>query len=205
MRIAVFGATGGTGREVVRQALEQGHQVAALVRDPAKLTLEHPRLTIIAGNVLDAVPVERTVTGADAVVVSLGNTPNNPDKVVSQGTRQIVTAMQSQGIQRILVVTSLGVGDSKDQIPFFFKILTKTALRGVMADKEIQEEIVMQSGLNWTIVRPGGLVDGPPTGAYTAGLDKSIKAGQVSRGNVAAFVLQQIEDHRYLRATPSIT
>lgn len=205
MHVAVFGATGGTGREIVRQALDLGYRVNALVRDPAKLTLTHPDLTLVTGNVLEPNDVARTLQGCDAVVISLGSAPNDPAQVVSQGTRHILDAMAAAAIRRVVVITSLGVGDSKRQVPFFFKILAMTALRGVMADKEVQEQIVRQSGLDWIIVRPGGLIDGPPTGDYTAGLDRSIKAGQVSRGNVAAFVLQQLSDDRYLHATPAIT
>ncbi len=205
MQIAVFGATGGTGREVVRQALEQGYTVRALVRDPSKLPIQDPHLTIVQGNVLNPDDVAAALTGCDAVVISLGNTPNNPANVVSDGTAQILRAMQAQGIRRVVVVTSLGVGDSKDQIPFFFRIIVATALRGVMADKEIQEQLVRASGLDWTIVRPGGLVDGPPTGKATTGLDKQIKAGQVTRGDVAAFVLAQLTDRTYLHAAPAIT
>jgi uncharacterized protein YbjT (DUF2867 family) len=205
MQIAVFGATGGTGREVVRQALEQGHTVRALVRDPAKLPVQHPHLTVLQGNVLTPADVIETLTGCDAVVVSLGNTPNNPATVVSDGTANILRAMQEQGIRRVIVVTSLGVGDSKRQVPFFFSLLAATALRGVMADKETQEQLVRASGLDWTIVRPGGLVDGPPTGKVTTGLDKRIKAGQVTRGDVAAFVLAQLTDTTYLHAAAAIT
>lgn len=97
MKIAVFGATGGTGKQVVEQALAAGHQVRALVRNPARLTLAHANLTVVTGNVLDAANVEETLQGADAVVVSLGNTDPNPDYIVSLGTQVIVAAMQRMG------------------------------------------------------------------------------------------------------------
>ncbi|MCA9972101.1 MAG: SDR family oxidoreductase, partial [Anaerolineales bacterium] len=121
------------------------------------------------------------------------------------GTRTILAAMQAQGVRRLIVVTSIGVGDSQDQVPLPFKMLMKTVLRKVMQAKEEQEKLVMASGLDWTIVRPGGLTDGPPTDRYTAGLDKSITAGQVSRADVAAFVLQQLADATYVQKTPAIT
>lgn len=205
MRIAVFGATGGTGQEVVRQALEQSHTVVALARAPGKLTASRPNLTVVQGNVLVPDDVHQTLTGAEAVIICLGNTPNNPSNVVSAGTQIIVDAMRAQSIHRIIVVTSLGVGDSKRQVPFVFRLLSMTMLRGVMADKEEQERIVKASGLDWTIVRPGGLTDGPPSPTYTAGVERTIKAGQVSRGTVAAFVLEQLTNSRYLHATPAIT
>lgn len=206
MNITIFGATGGTGKQIVVQALAAGHQVAALVRDPAKLNSEDQRLTIVAGDVLDAAKVEQTIAGADAVVVSLGNTANNPDFIVSQGTQVIVDAMHRLGTpRRIIIVSSLGVGESKDQVPFAFKMLMNTVIRKPMQDKEKQEAIVKASGLDWTIVRPGGLTDGPATGQFKSGLDPKIVAGQVSRADVAAFVLRQLTDDTYLHKTPAIT
>lgn len=204
-RIALFGATGGTGRQIVAQALEAGHIVQALVRDPARLPVQHPHLHLITGNVLDSDAVERTITGADAVIVSLGNTANNPDWIVSEGTKVIVAAMHKLGVRRLIVISSLGVGDSRDQVPTFFKVLMKTALKKPMEDKERQEQIVAASGLDWTIVRPGGLTNGPRTGRYRAGLDRSIVAGQVSRADVAEFVLRQLDDLTYRHKAPAIT
>lgn len=206
MHVAVFGATGGTGQQVVRQALAAGHRVTALVRNPDKLEVKHENLAVVVGDVLDTAKVEETLANADAVVVSLGNTPNNPDYIVSKGTQVIVDAMQRLGRpKRIVVVSSLGVGESKDQVPLAFKMLMKTVLKKPMEDKERQEAIVKASGLDWTIVRPGGLTDGPATGKYRAGLDPKIVAGQVSRADVAAFVLQQLTDDTYLHKAPAIT
>lgn len=211
MKIAVFGATGGTGKQVVSQALTAGHAVTALARTPAKLGIANEKLHVVVGDVRDPQPVRETLAGADAVVISLGNTPNNPDMIVSQGTKVILEAMaesvDSEGtaVSRLIVVSSLGVGDSKDQVPTFFKVLMKTALRKAMADKEVQEKLVRESNTAWTIVRPGGLTDGPLTGSYTAGADRDITAGQVSRADVAHFVLQQLTDDTYLRQTPAIS
>jgi putative NADH-flavin reductase len=206
MRIAVFGASGGTGREVVKQALAAGHQVTALARNPASLDSADPGLTVVAGNVLDIEAVQQALAGADAAVVSLGSTANNPDNIVSQGTQVVLDAIgQLGGPRRIVVVSSIGVGESKDQVPFAFKMLMKTVLRKAIEDKERQEALVKASGLDWIIVRPGGLTDGPATGNYKSGLDPKISAGQVSRADVAAFVLQQLTDDTYLRQTPAIT
>ncbi len=206
MHIAVFGATGGTGQQVVQQALAAGHRVTALVRNPDRLAIRDDDLTVVVGDVLDPTKVEQTLANADAVVVALGNTANNPDFIVSRGTQIIVEAMQRLGRpKRIVVVSSLGVGESKDQVPFAFKMLMKTVLKKPMEDKERQEAVVKASGLDWTIVRPGGLTDGPATGRYRAGLDPKIVAGQVSRADVAAFVLQQLTDNTYLHKAPAIT
>ena len=206
MQIAVFGATGGTGQQVVQQALAAGHSVSALVRDPSRLAAQDERLTVVEGDVLDRAKVDETVSGADAVIVSLGNTSNNPDYIVSRGTEVIVDSMTAAGKpMRLIVVSSLGVGESRDQVPFAFKMLMNTVLKKAIDDKERQEALVKASGFDWIIVRPGGLTNGPATGSYKAGVDVKLTAGQVSRADVAAFVLLQLDDDTYLHQAPAIT
>lgn len=138
-------------------------------------------------------------------MVTLGNTANNPDRVVSQGTAQIIAGMQAEGIRRLVIISSLGVGDSKDQVPMAFKMLMKTVLRKAMQDKEAQEAAVRASGLDWTIIRPGGLSNDPARGNATIGTDSSISAGQVPRADVAAFALSEITAPTYLHQAPAIT
>ncbi len=203
MKLALFGATGGTGKQVIEQALKAGHQVTALVRDPAKLEDKNSALAVIAGNVLQPTDVDKVVAGAEAVICSLGNTSNNPDMAVTQGTRNIIDAMQRHNVRRLIVVSSLGVGDSKDQVPFFFKVLMKTALRKTMEDKEAQEAAVRASRLDWTIVRPGGLTNDPPTGTYHVGTD--LTAGRIARADVADFILKELTRNEYIQQTPGIT
>lgn len=206
MKIAVFGATGGTGQQVVQQALAAGHSVSALVRDPSRLAVQDERLTVVQGDVLDRPKVDETIAGADAVIISLGNTSNNPDYIVSRGTEVIVDAMTAAGGPgRLIVVSSLGVGESRDQVPFAFKMLMNTVLKKAMEDKERQEALVKASGFDWIIVRPGGLTNGPATGSYKSGVDVKLTANQVSRADVAAFVLQQVDDDTYLHQAPAIT
>lgn len=205
MKLTIFGATGGTGAQVLQQALAAGHTVAILVRNPAKVTIEHPQLTVVTGNVLNPNDVDKALDQAGAVVCSLGNTSNNPADVVSAGTQQIVNAMQRRSIKRLIVVSSLGVGDSKNQVPFFFKVLAATVLRKTMKEKEAQEALVRTSDLDWTIVRPGGLTDGPRTGAYRFGLDASLTAGRVARADVADFILRELERNEFVREAPAIT
>lgn len=204
MKIALFGATGGTGREVLQQALAAGYDVKVLARTPANLNKNDDNLSVIAGNVLKPEPVQECVAGTDAVICVLG-TRQGDEPVEAAGTAQIIEAMQTEGVRRLVVVTSLGVGDSKKQVPMFFRALMKTVLRKVMAAKEEQEKLIQESGLDWIIVRPGGLTDGPKTGSYTAGLDKSITGGQVARADVADFVLKQLHEDTFLRQTPAIT
>ena len=205
MKLTIFGATGGTGTELTSQALAADHEVTVLVRDPARMTINHDKLYLVIGDVLNADKVEEALACSDAVICSLGNTANNPDYVVSDGTRHIIDGMVKQKIPRLIVISALGVGNSRDQVGRSFKMLMKTVLRKAYADKERQEQFVRESGLDWIIVRPGGLTNGPATGEYDFGLDPSISGGQVCRADVAAFTLQQLSDDTFLHQTPAIS
>jgi putative NADH-flavin reductase len=204
MHIALFGSTGGTGQQILVQALEQGHQVKALARNPAKLPAGRTGLTVVPGDVLDRSAVDVCIQGSEAVVCALG-TRGGFAPIEARGTRIVIESMQTQGVRRLIAVTSLGVGDSQAQIPFLFRIMMQLTLKKIMAAKEDQERQIMASGLDWTIVRPGGLTDGPRTGVYLYGLDKHIKARRVSRADVAEFVLKQLTDERFLCAAPAIS
>jgi len=205
MRIAVFGGTGGTGQQVIEQALDAGHQVSALVRDPNRLSEASQQADIIVGDVLNTQDVSETISGAEAVVVSLGSRSDSPENTVSEGTQKVIACMQEIGVKRLIVVTSLGVGDSKDQVPVAFKLVIKTVMRKIMADKERQEQFVQNSGLDWIIIRPGGLSDDPASGAYIFGTDESIIAGRVSRADVAEFILRNLTDDQFLGQAVAIT
>jgi putative NADH-flavin reductase len=203
MRIALFGATGGTGMQVLEQALAAGHSIQALARDSGKL---EPRegLTVVQGDVLDQAATDTSVEGTDAVICVLGTKPGN-DPVEAAGTERILAAMDKHGVKRLIAVSSMGVGDSIDQINFAFRIIMNLTLKRIMEAKAEQERLIMASDTDWTIVRPGGLTDGPRTDTYQAGTDKSIKATRVSRADVADFVLKQLTDDRYVRQTPAVS
>ncbi len=205
MKIAVFGATGGTGRNIVEQLLAAGDQVTALVRDPARLSEGSKQATIIVGDVLDPEKVQETIAGAEAIAVSLGGRADSPKNTVSEGTHIIIMAMKALDVKRLVVVTSLGVGDSKNQVPMAFKVVMKTVMRKIMADKERQEAFVQNCGLDWVIVRPGELSNDPPSGEYKFGTDPSIMAGKVSRADVAEFVLRNLSDDQFLGQAVAIT
>jgi putative NADH-flavin reductase len=205
MKLSVFGATGGTGREVVEQALAVGTDVTVLVRDSARLSDKAKGANILIGDVLDLHSVEAALNGVDAVVVSLGSRSDSPENTVSEGTKNIITAMQSLGIKRLVVVTSLGIGDSKNQVPFVFKMVMKTVMRKIMEDKELQEKFVRESGLDWVILRPGELRGGPQSGQYTFGTDRSIMAKAITRADLAEFALVQCVDDRFLQKAVAIT
>jgi putative NADH-flavin reductase len=208
MKLLVFGSTGGTGRELLIQALDQDHRVTAYARDQAKIEdIQHSRLTVVRGDVLDAVTVKSAVAGHEGILVTIGTGPSRTT-LREEGTRNIVEAMQSTGVKRLICQSSLGVGDSRTNLPFFTKyIIVGMFLRHAFADHELQEAVVRQSSLDWTIVRPPHLKDGPRTGIYRHGratTDKRIK-GWISRADVADFMLKQLVDDTYLHQAPGVS
>ena len=203
MTIALFGATGGTGSQVLEQALDGGYRIRALVRYLARLK-QRDGLTLIQGDVLDQPAVDRCVEGSGAVVCVLGTRPG-ADPVEARGTERILAAMRKHGVRRLITVTSMGVGDSIDQVPGFFRVLMKLTLKRIMQAKEEQERLIMASDLDWTIVRPGGLTDGPRTRSYRSGLDKTIKATRVSRADVADFIVGELANGQYIGAAPAVS
>jgi putative NADH-flavin reductase len=203
MQIALFGATGGTGRQVLDQALALEYAVSALVRDPSKLA-EQAGLTLAVGDVLDQAATTRCIQGADAVICVLGS-HGSREPIEALGTRVILEAMRDTGVRRLIAVTSLGVGDSREQINWAFRVVMDLTLKPIMMAKEEQERLIKASDLDWTIVRPGGLTDGPRTGAYRFGRDRSIKGGRISRADVADFVLRQLTDPTFIHQTPAVS
>jgi uncharacterized protein YbjT (DUF2867 family) len=203
MQIALFGATGGTGAQVLEQALAHGHRVRALVRDPTKLAAREG-LIMVTGDVLDQEALRRCVDGADAVICVLGSR-HGAEPIEDRGTECVLEAMHALAVRRLIAVTSMGVGDSIDQVSPVFRAVMRLTLRRIMQAKERQERAISSSGLDWTIVRPGGLTDGPLTGAYRSGLDKSIKAARVSRADVAHFILRELDAGQHIGQTPAVS
>jgi putative NADH-flavin reductase len=208
MKLLVFGATGGTGREIVAQALEQGHVVTVFVRNPAAISTKHDRLKVAQGDILDYPSVETAVQGQDAVLSALGVRKLSKNTILSDGTKNIIQAMERHGVKRFICESSLGVGDSRGQLGWVFNVfIIPLFLRNVFRDKEAQEQYIQQSSLEWVIVRPAALTNGPRTGAYRSGFsptDRTITA-KISRADVADFMLKQLTDDSYLRKTPGLS
>ena len=206
MKVLVFGATGGVGRHVVEEGLARGHDVTAFVRDPSRLDVAHERLTVFRGDVLDAASVERAVRGQGAVLCSIG--AGRKGRVRSEGTRNIVRAMEGAGVRRLVCQTTLGVGESSGNLNLFWKhVMFGLLLRGAFADHEQQEAHVKRSALDWTIIRPAAFTDGGRTGEYRHGFSPSKKGLKlkISRADVAEFMLDQLTGDAYLRQTPGLS
>lgn len=204
MKIIVYGASGQTGIRVVEQALENGYTVTAAVRSPEKIKLEHEQLNVVQVDVRDREIVADTVKGHDAVVCALGSS-NLKDTVRSEGTANIVAGMEAHGVERIVIVSSLGVGDSGKQLSFSGKLFVNTVLKNVIFDHERQEKLLVDSALNWTSVRPSGLTEGARTGKYTASNDPTVKGGRIRRADVADFILKVLAEGLHSREAITIT
>ena len=208
MKLIIFGSTGGTGRQIVTQALEQGHDVTAFARNPEKLDQKHEKLQVIKGNVLDFASVERAIQGQDVVLCTLGLSPMDKSNLRANGTKNIIRAMEKTGVKRFICQSSAGVGDSSDTLPFLMKyLIVPFLLRRVFADHEIQENYIKESQLDWIIARPAALTDGERTGSYQHGFtadDKTV-TNKVSRADTADFMLKQLVDNNYLHKSPCIS
>lgn len=207
-RILIIGATGGTGRELVAQALERGLSVTTLVRNPAKLQIEHPRLRVVQGDVLDFASVETALHGQQAVVSALGHKQLfRPTRILSEGTANLLRAMQKHGVARFVCETSLGIGDSAGRMGLYYTFFViPIILPFYYLDKTRQERLIATSAADWVIVRPGALTDGPRRGDVRHGHDVGsfLTTCRISRADVAAFMLEQLESDRYLRTAPGL-
>ena len=207
MKLIIFGSTGGTGRELVRQALERGHAVTAFAQDPAPLG-SRDGLSTVTGDVLDPVTVERAVAGHDVVLCALGKPATSPGRLRSEGTGNIVRSMQRSGLRRLLCISTIGIGETHTLLPPLYKyVLVPTLLRRTFAEHARQEAVISSSELDWTIVRAGVLTDDTPTGRFRHGFpatDGSVKV-EIARADVADFMLDQIGETTYLRSAPSVS
>ena len=207
MQLAVFGATGPTGQLLVKQALEQGYSVTALARTPEKLAIQHSSLRVVKGNVLDVGVVEETISGADAALSCLGRrSPFSGKGDVSTGTHNITVAMKKLGVRRLIIESAYGAGSSREFASVGMKLVTSILLGWAYQEKAILEPDVMSSGLDWVIVRPPALRDGPKTGQYRVGegLRLSVR-NWINRADVADFMLKQVASDEWLRKTPTIS
>jgi len=222
--VAVFGGTGITGREAVYQALKQGQEVVVLARDPSKMLtplgsagdaadqpMSDPKLTVVKGDVTKLEDVEKVIKpGVTGVIVSLGGkTADVGETMLTDGTTNVILAMKKVNAKRVAVVSSIGVGDSEDQAPFFFKILMYTMMNKIFKDKNNQEQLFTDASgpgadLEWSMIRPGGLTVEKPTGVINV---IEGEAGSIARADVADFCLGAIlePDFAYIKKCPCIS
>jgi uncharacterized protein YbjT (DUF2867 family) len=202
MRLLVFGASGKTGREVVRQALARGFIVTAFVRDTARLQLAHGNLRLVKGELSDPKAIAKAIAGHTGVISTLGvGTPLTHDPVVIDGIRTIARASEHASVERLVYMSFIGVHDSRDAAGFLLKRLAATVLRQEVADHELKEAAVSDCFVDWTIVRPPKLTNGRLTAAYRVGEDIRARSPlpMMSRADVADFLLRQLSDAAFIR------
>ncbi len=207
MKLAIIGASGGTGKILVRKALDAGHEVRALVRNPSKLAISHPGLTPVTGNVLDRAKVEEAVRGADAVVSALGPVRGDPPGLMRPAATNIVNAMKTTGAKRLVYMTGAGVvqpEDPKSLVPMIMLPIMKLLAKNVLEDSAAGVDAVKNSSLDWIVVRAPRLGDVPPKKQYRTGYIKP-KFDAMSREDVADFVLKQVTSNEYLRKLPIVS
>ena len=208
MKIFIVGGTGGTGRQVIEQALLENHLVTALVRNPLKLNTDHPNLKVIKGNILEPGTFEQAIKENEVVISALGHKRFFiKTNILSEGTKNIVNAMEKHKVKRLICITSMGVNDSRFRLGLYYTLFViPVILLFYFLDKEKQERIIRQSSLDWTIVRPGQLTNGKKRTTYRHGskLGSYIFTKMVSRADVAHFILQEVKNDKYIKKSPSI-
>ncbi len=209
MKLLVIGASRGIGLETVKAALAAGHEVRAFARSATAIPLTDQRLETLAGDALDADAVTRAIAGVDAVVQVLGVAPGpvfvTGTDLFSRATRVLVDAMVANGPKRIVVVTGLGAGDSRQSLGPLFAIPFFVMLKRIYDDKDVQERIVRASPLDWTILRPGILKDGSASGRVRVLAEPADwHPGPVRRADVAAAIVEELATGRNLRRTPAV-
>ena len=208
MKIVVFGASGGTGIEIVKQALAAGHQVTAFVRNPARIAIQHAKLSLRQGDVLDAAAVEQTIAGQEAVITALGPTRPPVPGMMETAAKHITAAMQKHGVRRLISTTGAGVRDSQDQPKLADRLirgLLALTAGAVLRDSEANVNVIRATNLDWTIVRYPRLTDGPRTGKYRVGYVGKDSGIQIARADGADFVLRELAEGKHVRRMPVVS
>ena len=206
MRVLIIGASKGIGLETTRQALDAGHNVRALARSATAIAISNPSLEKMRGNALKTEDVEAALVGVDVVIQTLGvglGELFRPVHLFSDATRVLIQAMKIQGVKRLICVTGFGAGDSRASISCLQRLPFQIVFGRAYDDKSLQEQLIKESELDWTIARPGVLTSGPRTGHYQILSEASQwRNGIISRADVAEFLVRQIGDQTYIRKAP---
>ncbi|MBL7979877.1 MAG: NAD(P)H-binding protein [Bacteroidetes Order II. Incertae sedis bacterium] len=212
MKVTIFGATGFSGQGILAEALKQGHEITILVRDASKVSIKHKNLTIVEGNVLDPQTVASVLNHQEAVIQCLGvggKGDGKPTTFISDATKIIVDEMQKQNIKRLIVMSNVGAGNSIAFQPWFFtKIILPYFmkwLKVIIEDKNRMEPIIMNSNLDWTIVRCPNIVDKPAKGTCNATLDgKGLKLS-ITLTDLSKFMVDQLQQTAFIKQAPSVS
>jgi putative NADH-flavin reductase len=206
-RVAVLGASGGVGRRIVRRALDQGYRLTCQTRTQGKLAAIAGNVEVHAFQPTDAAALSRFVKGADAVIFALGVDKAGATTLFSDATKALIAAMQAAGIKRLIAITGVGAGETRGHGGFIYdRVIFPLFTRKRYADKDRQEALIAASNLDWIIVRPAPFAEtaGPSPIEVHTRIAPDTVLRRVTRDEVAAFVVAQIDDDRYLRQKPFI-
>jgi putative NADH-flavin reductase len=206
--VLIIGASRGIGLETLKRALKAGYEVRALARSAGNIPVSHPDLEKVTGDALDRGAVKQALAGVDAVIQTLGVAAGpemifKPVRLFSAATRVLVTAMEETGVKRLICVTGFGAGDSRNKGGFLYNTAFHLFFGRAYDDKDVQEQIIRKSTLEWSIVRPVILTNGPTTDSYRVLVDPNDwRCGFISRADVADFLVKQIDDNTFFGKTP---
>ena len=212
MKVTIFGATGFSGQAILADSIKQGHEVTILVRDASKVQIKHNNLTVVEGNVLNPLTVASVLHHQEAVIQCLGVSgkgDGKPTTFISDATKIIVDEMQNQKIKRLIAMSNVGAGNSIAFQPWFFtKIILPYFmkwLKVIIEDKNRMEPIIMNSNLDWTIVRCPNIVDKPAKGTCNATLDgKGLKLS-ITLSDLSKFMVDQLKQTVFIKQAPSVS
>ncbi len=207
-KIALFGTTGKTGAIFLQKALDQGHQVQALVRTPSKLNTQHPALSVIQGDVLDPLAVRKTIAGCELVMSLFGHVKGSPTRIQTEGTQRILEAMSQAGVRKIVSLSGGGLPFEKDEPKFPDKLIRgimKLFAKDILDDAIAHAAVLADSDTEWIIVRGPRLTLEPGKGAYRVGWVGVNASTKISREDLADFLLTQVHSQEYLYQMPFVS
>jgi putative NADH-flavin reductase len=207
MKLLIFGASGKTGHHLLSQALDQGYQVTAFARNPEKVRMRHENLQVMRGDVADYASVEAAIKGQEVVLSALGaSSPFKFDPVLVEGMGNIIKAMQSNNISRLIYLSFVGVGNGRKNAGFVIRNIAPKLLKNEIKGHQQRETLIENSGLQWTIIQAPTLTNGKRKNKYRSGVDIFSRGFvvSVSRSDVADFMLRQVSDTQFLHSKSRI-
>jgi len=208
-KIIVFGATGGTGQQVVHQALMDGFEVTVVVRNKAEYTIEHPHLSVLQGDVLHPATFADVMVGKDAVISCLGTRDRKATTIYSEGMTNIMKAMQKETVRRIICLSAGAIEippDATILMKFIMKYILQRLFRHAYADMVLMEKILFNSNFNWTVIRPPRLLTGEKKGKYRTSINASLPhLSTITRADLAHYILHHLEDEKTYKSRVEIS
>ncbi len=206
MKIVILGASGKTGRELVGQALDAGHEVTAVVRSPEKMDIKHPKLKVMQGDAKDSISLERVFAGNQAVLSAVGSTPKHPDYHLMHGTAEAIDrASRATGLRRVVILTSFVA--LPERLSFIVRQATKLGLGKIITDTQAMKRYLAATDLHWTVVHATRLTNKPETGnVHVVPAGKRVGASDsIARADVASFMLGELDDRKFAKRSVLIT